>query len=69
MRRRPARRQPAARSSSSSIAVGATWVFSAVATFVILKVIDLAFGLRVREDVEVEGLDGALHGEAAYTQA
>jgi Amt family ammonium transporter len=51
------------------IAVGATWVFSGAMTLAILKVIDLAFGVRVREDVEIAGLDRALHGEAAYTQA
>ena len=51
------------------IAVAATWVFSGTMTFAILKVIDLAFGVRVREDVEIAGLDRALHGEAAYTQA
>jgi Amt family ammonium transporter len=32
-------------------------------TFVILKVIDLAMGLRVAEEQEREGLDVTLHGE------
>ena len=36
----------------------------AVATFVILKVIDLVMGLRVDRDTEREGLDLALHGES-----
>ena len=41
----------------------ATIVWSAVATLVILKVIDWTMGLRVDEDTEREGLDLALHGE------
>ena len=45
------------------IAVAATVVFSAVATFVLLKVVDVVIGLRVTEDEEREGLDVVLHGE------
>ena len=37
--------------------------YDLVATFIILKVIDLVIGLRVDQDVEREGLDLALHGE------
>ncbi|MBB2203117.1 ammonium transporter, partial [Gluconacetobacter tumulisoli] len=33
------------------------------ATFVLLKIVDLAIGLRVTQDQEVEGLDMVLHGE------
>ena len=40
--------------------------FSAVVTFVILKVIDVAVGLRVQEADEVLGLDTSQHGELAY---
>jgi Amt family ammonium transporter len=42
----------------------ATIGWSGFASFVILKVIDLTIGLRVKEDVEREGLDIGLHGEA-----
>ncbi len=42
----------------------ATIVWCAIATAVILKVIDLTIGLRVDEDEEREGLDLALHGES-----
>ena len=42
------------------VAIG---IFCAVATWIILKVIDVAIGLRVTRDEEVEGLDTALHGE------
>ncbi len=38
-------------------------LFSAVVTWVILKILDAAIGLRVTQDEEVEGLDTALHGE------
>jgi Amt family ammonium transporter len=41
----------------------ATIVWCAVATFVILLVIKIIFGLRVSEAVETEGLDVGLHGE------
>ncbi|QQP89352.1 ammonium transporter [Skermanella sp. TT6] len=46
--------------------IAATIVWSAVASFVLLKVIDVVVGLRVSEDVEREGLDLALHGEAVH---
>jgi Amt family ammonium transporter len=38
--------------------------YAAVVSFVILKVIDFVIGLRVTEEVEREGLDLTLHGEA-----
>ena len=43
--------------------VGATIVWSAVATFVILMLIKFTIGLRVDEQTEIEGLDINLHGE------
>jgi ammonium transporter, Amt family len=43
--------------------VGATFAYCAVVTFVILLVIKYTIGLRVSEEVEVEGLDINLHGE------
>ncbi|MBA2254327.1 MAG: ammonium transporter [Chloroflexi bacterium] len=48
------------------IAVGATVAFSAAATFVIVKVVDLVLGLRVTPEHEEAGLDLSVHGEAAY---
>jgi Amt family ammonium transporter len=44
-------------------AVGATMVFTAIGTFILLKVTDLVVGLRVSEEEEREGLDVTLHGE------
>jgi len=40
-----------------------TLVYCAVATFIILKVIDVVIGLRVDVETERDGLDLALHGE------
>ncbi|HCA27110.1 MAG TPA: ammonium transporter, partial [Betaproteobacteria bacterium] len=45
------------------LAVAATTVYTAVASFIILKVIDVVIGLRVTEEEEREGLDVSLHGE------
>jgi len=41
----------------------ATIIWCAVASFIILKVIDLAIGIRVDEETERDGLDQGLHGE------
>jgi len=43
--------------------IGVTVVFCAVATFILLKVIDVIVGLRVDEESEREGLDISQHGE------
>ena len=45
---------------------GVLWTIGwcAIATFVLLKAIDLVMGLRVNKDAEREGLDLALHGES-----
>jgi Amt family ammonium transporter len=48
------------------VAVGATWAYAAIATFVIVKAIDLTIGMRVREHEESLGLDRSQHGEIAY---
>jgi len=48
------------------IGVIATIAFTAVVTWVILKVIDAMIGLRVTEEEEIEGLDIALHEERGY---
>src|SRR6059036_414662 len=49
-----------------AIAVLASVTYSAVMTFVILKLIDVFVGLRVPESEEVLGLDASQHREAAY---
>jgi Amt family ammonium transporter len=47
-------------------AAGVTIVFSVVASFVILKVLDLTIGLRVSQQEETQGLDYSQHGEEGY---
>jgi ammonium transporter, Amt family len=46
------------------IGVAVVIVYDVIVSLIILKVVDVAVGLRVTEDVEREGLDLALHGEA-----
>jgi len=48
------------------IGVAATFGYCAVATWIILKIIDVVVGLRVTEDEETEGLDIVLHDETGY---
>jgi len=47
--------------------VAATVVYTAIATFIILKVVDVVVGLRVTGDQETEGLDIVLHEEKGYS--
>jgi Amt family ammonium transporter len=49
-----------------AMGVGATMLYTGVATFIILIVLKMTIGLRVTEDVEMEGLDTAEHNERAY---
>lgn len=39
-------------------------VYDAVVSFIIVKIIDTVIGLRVTEDIEREGLNVTVHGEA-----
>ena len=50
------------------IGVIVTIGFTAVATFAILKLVDLVIGLRVDRDQEIEGLDIVLHEERGYNE-
>ena len=43
-----------------------TWIFSIVASVILLKIVDLIVGLRVAQDAEKRGLDLAEHGEEGY---
>jgi ammonium transporter, Amt family len=45
------------------IGVATVIIYDAVISLIILKVIDMAIGLRVSDEVERDGLDLALHGE------
>ena len=51
---------------AQALGVVATIVYSAVVTWVILKVLGVVMGLRADKNDELEGLDAALHGESAY---
>jgi Amt family ammonium transporter len=48
------------------IAVAIAWVLGIVGTLVILKICDLAFGVRVDQQQEMDGLDLSMHGEEGY---
>ena len=48
------------------LAVGATVGYAVVATFIIVKIVDVILGIRVPSAQEERGLDLAVHGEAAY---
>lgn len=48
------------------VAAAVATVYSAVATFVLLKLLDATLGLRVTHDEEIQGLDVSQHGEEGY---
>jgi len=49
-----------------AIGVVATFVYTAIVTFIILNVVDMMVGLRVDGDAETQGLDLVLHDERGY---
>jgi ammonium transporter, Amt family len=51
---------------NQAVGVAIAWGLAIVGTLVILKVVDLAIGLRVAEEEEAEGLDLSQHGEEGY---
>jgi Amt family ammonium transporter len=48
---------------NQAIGIGVVFIYDCVVTLIILKVVDIFIGLRVSKDIELEGLDLALHGE------
>jgi len=50
-----------------AIGVITVFIYDAVVTLIILKVVDIFIGLRVSDEVEREGLDLALHGETVQS--
>jgi len=50
-----------------AVAVVATWIFVAVFTLIILKLLDATMGLRVSLEDEQMGIDLSQHNEAGYT--
>ncbi len=51
---------------TQALSVAAAIVYSFVATWTILKVLDLTIGVRVKDMEEMEGLDLSQHGESGY---
>ncbi len=51
------------------VAVLVTFVFAGVGSWILLKIIDVAIGLRVSSESEQRGLDISDHGEEGYTFA
>jgi Amt family ammonium transporter len=48
------------------IGIGATMTYTAVMTYIILKVVSMFICLRVEREEEIEGLDIASHDERGY---
>ncbi len=51
------------------VAIAAVWIYSALATLIILKVVGAFVGLRVEESEEEAGLDASQHGETVVYQS
>ena len=51
---------------TQAVAVVATLAYAVVGTFVIVKVVDVLLGIRVKPAEEAAGLDLSVHGEVAY---
>jgi Amt family ammonium transporter len=49
-----------------TVSVIAVLVYGGILSYIILKIVDVAIGLRVTEEEETEGLDLALHDERGY---
>ena len=48
---------------NQAIGIVTVFAYDAIATLIILKVLDWTVGLRVPEEIERDGLDLAVHGE------
>jgi Amt family ammonium transporter len=51
---------------AQALATVVTWVFAAVMTLILVKVVDAVIGMRVTPEEEEEGLDLTQHGEVGY---
>jgi Amt family ammonium transporter len=49
-----------------AIGVAATFTYTAVVTFILLKIVGMITGLRVSSDEETQGLDIIDHEERGY---
>lgn len=48
------------------VGIAIAWCLAIVGTLIILKIVDMAIGLRVSQEHEVQGLDLSQHGEEGY---
>lgn len=48
--------------------IAATWVFSGIGTWVLIRIVDSLMGFRVSPEEERLGLDAVLHNESAYPE-
>lgn len=48
------------------VAIAIAYIFAAVGTFILLKIIDATVGLRPKTDAELQGMDINEHGEEGY---
>jgi Amt family ammonium transporter len=51
---------------NQAIGVAISWGLAIIGTLIILKICDLAVGVRVSPEQELEGLDVSMHGEEGY---
>jgi len=49
-----------------TVAVLVTFVFTALATWLLVRIVDAVLGLRVNREQEAMGLDLSQHGEGGY---
>lgn len=54
---------------NQAVAVGAAVAFAFIASWILLKLIDMTIGLRVSPDEEAMGLDKGIHAEDGYVFA
>jgi Amt family ammonium transporter len=51
---------------NQAVGVLIAWVVAGIGTYLILKIVDRAIGLRVSAEEEIMGLDLSQHGEEGY---
>jgi Amt family ammonium transporter len=51
---------------NQAIGIGVIFVYDAIVSLIILKLVDVFIGLRVKPEIEQEGLDISLHGETVH---
>ncbi len=56
-----------AQTMNQAIGVAIAWGLAIVGTIIILKIVDIAVGVRVSREEEIEGLDLSQHGEDGYS--